>query len=161
MCVHVQVLSSSVCPVHSDRRDRWVTAGLQAEHSALQHCTSRLRQTAETQREKDNDTELRVEKKKKKAEDSHNKISGQRRKHKMQLKRVYLSVPGTEQIPVTANNTCIHHSLVELQSLVIYTPVCLPAYLAVWILHSSLSLSNLNRIYWDPSRKWSADLLPG
>lgn len=37
------------------------------------------------------------------------------------------SVPGTVQIPVPANNTCIHHFQVELQSLVIYTPVCLAA----------------------------------
>lgn len=66
---------------------------------------------------------------------------------------VCLSVPGMLQIPVTANNTCIHHSLVELQSLVIYTPVRLPAYLAVWILHSDLSLTNLNQIYWSTPRK--------
>lgn len=132
--------------VLSDRRDRWVTARLRAEQIALQHCSSRLETDKKRYREKDDDTEMGMKEAKKDKKgwermwDSHNKKQKNWGQRRIKYSRVFVSVSGTVQKPVSANNTCIHQSLVELQRLFIYTPVCLPAYLAVRILHSAVSV---------------------
>lgn len=158
VCAQLVLMSSSVCVQYT------VTEGtgesLQGCKLNTLHCSTAHHDSdgQRRHREKDNDriwdkTGNVRQKPKRKQRTVTTTSSGQRRKRIKcrQRESVCLSVPGTVQIPVTANNTCIHHSRVELQSLVIYTPVCLTAYLAVWILHSSLS--NLNWIYGFTSRK--------
>lgn len=149
--------------VHSDRRGRWVTVRLQAEHIALHCSTAHHDSDTETDRRTDgkqrrgrneerwamdmSGTEQDRETYKGNATKSEQKL--QKKKKKMLVIREWeccgvpahlrirlttlsvscLSANGTVQIPVTANNTCIHHCWVDLQSLVIYTPVLLSAWL--------------------------------